>query len=128
MFSTLLRDFFDTLSGKQRLFALVLILALLAILLALWTKGIAATILVTCAIVAILWITRRIWLPEEYGKALVRKYSLWVVLATATTFSGWNSTIEYYIIRPAFKFLQNRFPQLQEYQLLDAPSSSFCLA
>ncbi|MCP4402492.1 MAG: NACHT domain-containing protein [bacterium] len=106
-----LDNFFAGMSGRQRLFALVFPFSLLIIR---FTKGSNAA-LVTFALVVTLLITRRIWLPEGYGKTMVRQISLGIVVATAWSFSLWNHFVESVIAPAVFQRLQQTFPSLAEY-------------
>lgn len=114
--ASLLR-FVENLDGRQRLFALVFILALVALLSTLYIKGMADALLVGAFILAIFWLVGpRIWQPEDYGRYRIARYSLWIILAVATASPLWLD----YLLPIIWPYLQDQFPQLPP----DPPSTT----
>ena len=85
-----INTFFSELSGRQRLFLFVFTLPVFAILFVALTQQIENTLLVTGIILAALLITRKIWLPEGYGKNTIRRLSLLIMLALAGSLTFWG--------------------------------------
>lgn len=78
---------FTNLSGRQKVFLIVFLSAALSFILVLFSKGLVASLLVLVLVVSILFMTKPIWLPEAYGRAMVRRYSLQIIVVVATSFT-----------------------------------------
>lgn len=113
------------LSGTQRLFFFSLIIMVLSVSVGYWTGGLTFTLILTLAMLGFLTITKSVWLPKVYGKTLIRRMSLWLVYATAMTFSFWNSFVNTLVIQPLLIFLKENNLIEKDYLLpLGAPAVS----
>src|SRR5262245_16444797 len=87
---SLFKDFFADFS-RLKLFLLVFIFSLMAILLSLKIGGFAATAFVIVpAILSILQITKGVWTPEGGGKSAVGLASLGVALVVIGAHAQWR--------------------------------------
>jgi len=80
--------------GRQRLFLIIFIASIITLLLVFFTKGILATVLIAVIIFILLIITKNIWLPDTYGKAMVRRYSLYIIFTITTFFTLGNHILQ----------------------------------
>lgn len=91
MFATL-EHFFVSLSGAQRLLALIVITAVSSTVFAFLAAGWKAGVVIGLLILAILWITRAIWNPPGYGRTRIRLASLAIVSSVALAIAGKTSS------------------------------------
>lgn len=112
-------------TGRQRLFALVMIVSIIAILLGFWTRNSVEGFIIASAVCFILWATRTIWLPQNYGATSIRRYSLYVILGVATislSVPWWQEYLNIIV----WRILNETFPNipLRTSLLLANPSAS----
>ncbi len=81
-------------SNRFKIFPYIFIIAITALLITLFTKGIVFTIVLSVGIGVILYFTQKIWLPVGYGRYAVRLVSLAVALSAALTFGFWQGLLE----------------------------------
>ncbi len=83
-------------SDRARLLLFVLLLVVISLLITFFLTP-WHTVVMAVTLVTVLWISRPIWLPKDYGKNIIRKLSLSIALAVAASFSFW-SQIKGYLI------------------------------
>ena len=91
--------FFNNLSGRQRAFALILLLFIIIAGFTFFSSDPLNKGIVSGLFVVLLWFTRPIWLPENYGRTAVRKASLTVALAAVAGFYFWEPIL-YRLAKP----------------------------
>lgn len=116
-----MRSFFTEMTGKQRLLFVLFIVSVVCVLLAYYWQGVIQAMLISALILAILFITKGIWLPDNYGNTLIRRLSLGIVSLVLLTSTAWNNLLDSLVIKPGVIFLRNNIPSLKD---LDVPSSS----
>ncbi|MCP4221210.1 MAG: ATP-binding protein, partial [bacterium] len=84
----------NTQSSKFKTFGFIFALSIVALTLTLWAKGIIYASVLALLIFVILLITKRLWIPEGYGKYRVRMTSLSVMLTAALSFGFWQGFVE----------------------------------
>ena len=85
--------FLSELSELTKAFVLVLSISLVAILISLWTGGLAATVVVSGTIISILTITKGVW-DTDYGyKTSVRLASLGIIYLLAVSQPEWKTYV-----------------------------------
>ncbi len=90
----LFKDFFAEFT-RLKLFLLIFIFAVCAILLSLWLGGFAATaVIVVPAILSILHLTKEVWTPEGGGKSKVGLASLGVAVLAIGAIHKWRPYID----------------------------------
>jgi hypothetical protein len=89
----LVRSLLGDLTGRQRLLAVTLLIVAATLLVALWTRGHVAALLVGLALAGVLFITQGVWLPENYGRTRVRLASLAVVTMLAGSLGLWKPVV-----------------------------------
>ena len=118
-------EFLRDLSETTKAFFFVLLISLLAILISLWTGGLAATALVSGTIISILTITKDIWGSDYGDKTTVRLASLGIIYLLAISQPGWKTYVNPLLepinnIIPGFSVLLDKLPE-------DTPSISTLL-
>lgn len=114
---SLVRDFFSEFS-RLKLFLLVFIASLIAILLSLRIGGFAATAIVLVpTLLSVLQITKGVWTPEGGGKSTIGVTSLGVALLAVLTNPTWRPFIDS-ILEPLF----SKYPSLKDRLPIDSPS------
>ena len=108
------------LSGKQRLFVIIFLLIAFLLSLTIIATDFITTVVVLVFISIIIFISRPVWLPEDYGKNNVRKYSIFAALVLVLSYGFWEQ-----LVQELFKgFIQNYFPEFsQKYPIADIPPS-----
>ncbi|OBP14207.1 hypothetical protein A5320_16345 [Rheinheimera sp. SA_1] len=86
-------DFFYSMSGKQRLLAFILVAFIVSVYPFLIADNPAAAMIVGLLFVAIIWLTKFLWHPENYGKNKVRMASISVLSVVALSQSYWSQLI-----------------------------------
>ena len=105
-----MNNLFENLSGKQKLFAFTFFLVILSLIITTLTKDQETVVYVGLIICGILLITRPIWLPKDFGKTRVRKYSLWLVMVITLSYGFWEQLIS----NSVKKILEQLFPEFSE--------------
>ncbi len=82
------------LTGRYRLFALLLFVFLVSTTLTLLTDDLWVTIIVSAALCLVLWITRPVWLPSSYGTTRLRMLSLWTIMGLVVTYGTWQRYVQ----------------------------------
>ena len=103
-----MKDHFENMSGGQRLFAFMMILVLTVVTLFLLSGDKIAAIIVSLFWSVILFVTKAIWLPEGYGKILIRKLSLTIAIATIVSFGFWQELVGNFIK----SIIEKLFPEI----------------
>ena len=77
--------------NKQRrpIFFFVLVLVIVAFITIASIKSFEYTLLFSLLIIAILYLSRHIWLPDGIGKSRIRRLSLWMAVSTVSLFGFW---------------------------------------
>ena len=87
---------------------LVIIFTVIPMMLMFWLKSIIHGIIIAITVLLILWISKPIWLPQNYGNTLIRKLSLLLGYSIITFYYSWWGLLA----GPLNKFLATRFPDL----------------
>ncbi len=113
----LFKDFFADFS-RQKLFFLIFIFAICAILLSLWLGGFTATaVIVVPAILSILQLTKEVWTPEGGGKSKIGMASLGVAVLAVVLNNKWRPYVDS-LLEP----LYDKYPSLKDKLPADSPS------
>ena len=111
-----------SLDGRQRLLFLVLLTVGFFVVLAyLVSDDVVFTWLVACLLFAVIWITRHVWRPDDYGRNSLRRWSLILLFAAYQSHPFWHSAIDSLI--PSLEFLPRSFSALF-HALPSAPSAA----
>ena len=91
-----LASFLNGLDGRQRLLVLVLLIVGFFIFLArlVASEDPLFTWLVASVLFIVIYITRHVWRPDEYGRLSLRRWSLLLLFATYQTHPFWHSAID----------------------------------
>lgn len=101
----------------MKIFPFIFLIAITALVVTLFTKGIFHTIILSVGIGIILYITKAIWLPEGYKRYAVRLVSLGIALSAAFSFGFWPRLFEN-IIKAA---IETHFPGFAaKYPIIEA--------
>lgn len=79
---------------QLKIFPFIFLIAITALVVTLFTKGIFHTIILSVGIGIVLYITKAIWLPEGYKRYAVRLVSLGIALSAAFSFGFWPGLFE----------------------------------
>lgn len=101
--------FFGVFTDRYKLFAYVFLVAVGALLLSLFGKGIEATLAISAGIGLVLFITKSVWFSDKYGETTVRILSLMTAGSAVAAFVGWPALVESYL-KP---LLGEQYPALQ---------------
>lgn len=91
---------------RLKIFSFIFLIAITALVVTLFAKGIVYTIILSVSIGIILYITKAIWLPEGYRRDTVRLVSLGIALSAVFSFGFWPGLFEN-IIKAA---IETHFP------------------
>lgn len=97
----------DQMSGRQQLFAIVFLLVVIMLTFTVWSTDSIKTLIVSFAICVVMYFSRPIWLPENYGRTRVRIISLTIALTAILSYGFWQQFIQSAII----SFVEELFPQ-----------------
>lgn len=97
-------------SDNFKFFSIIFTVGVGAVTLMLSTKGIHSALVLSIGIGIILFFTKKLWLPEGYGKYKVRLASLSVGLAVALSFGFWQGAVE----SVAIFLFERQWPELAE--------------
>ena len=121
-----MRDFVASLTGGQRLIAFLVLLLVVALLLAFWTTtNLVAPVLIGTCVVAIIYVTRTIWLPPELSRERVRRYSLYITMVVALAVLSASNPLHEFVITSLASQLAASYPRLG--QLLSKPGTPVTL-
>ena len=76
-------------TGSQRALILVLLIVGSFLLFAYSASGPGLAYPLALVMSVVLWLTRYVWRPRDYGRNLIRRYSLWVLLAAHLPYPIW---------------------------------------
>ncbi|UCH94471.1 MAG: ATP-binding protein [Candidatus Aminicenantes bacterium] len=91
---------------RLKIFPFIFLIAITALVITLFTKGIFQTIILSIGIGIVMYLTKVIWLPEGYKRYTVRLVSLGIALSAAFSFGFWPGLFEN-IIKAA---IETHFP------------------
>ena len=80
---------FKNLSDRRRLFLVALLIVIISLLITFFLLKIQHSIVLSIVLVIIMYFSKPIWLPENYGKTIIRKISLWLALSVASSYFFW---------------------------------------
>lgn len=98
-------NYFYSIPAKFRLLIGILIIGIIAIFVSYLLKGLVLTIIVCVFLFIVLYFSKPIWFPDDHGRTVVRRISLWCVITTASSFPIWDN---YFNIVISKKFIKSQ--------------------
>ena len=79
---------------RLKIFPFIFLIAITALVVTLFAKGIVYTIVLSVGIGIVLYFTKAIWLPEGYRRYTVRLVSLGIALSAVFSFGFWPGLLK----------------------------------
>ena len=92
-------------TGRQRLLILVLLIVASFLSFAYLASGPGLTSLLAIVMSIVLWLTRYVWRPRDYGRNIIRSYSLFVLLVAHAPYPLWAPWVNHMLHPLSLPFL-----------------------